>query len=77
MHSNNAQTETLLAALFQLIRSSQSSRSKHAPAKPVALRLPAPQRILFATVRSKSKNKGKSRVLLSSRPQHREYQGGT
>jgi hypothetical protein len=41
----------------------------------VALRLLAPQRGLFATVRSKSKNKSKSLVLLSSLPQHRQFKG--
>ena len=48
---------------------------KYPPAEPVALRLLAPQRGLFATVRSKSKNKSKSRVLLSSLPQHRQFEG--
>ncbi len=42
--------------------------SKYPPAEPVALRLLAPQRGLFATVRSKSKNKSKSLELLSSLP---------
>ena len=41
---------------------------KYPPAKPVALRLLAPQRDLFATVQSKSKNKSKNLVLLCSRP---------
>ncbi len=41
----------------------------------MALRLLAPQRGLFATVRSKSKNKSKSLVLLSSLPQHRQFEG--
>ena len=49
--------------------------SKYPPAEPVALRLLAPQRGLFATVRSKSKNKSKSLVLLSSLPQHRQFEG--
>ena len=49
--------------------------SKYPPAEPVALRLLAPQRGLFATVRSKSKNKSKSLVLLSSLPQHRQFKG--
>jgi len=51
--------------------------SKYPPAEPVALRLLAPQRGLFATVRSKSKNKSKSKnlVLLSSLPQHRQFEG--
>ena len=49
--------------------------SKYPPAEPVALRLLAPQRGLFATVRSKSKNKSKSLVLLSSPPQHRQFEG--
>jgi hypothetical protein len=40
-------------------------QSKYPPAEPVALRLLAPQRGLFATVLSKSKNKSKSLVLLS------------
>jgi len=48
---------------------------KYPPAEPVALRLLAPQRGLFATVRSKSKNKSKSIVLLSSLPQHRQFEG--
>jgi hypothetical protein len=47
---------------------------KYPPAEPVALRLLAPQRGLFATVRSKSKNKSKSLVLLSSLPQHRQFE---
>ena len=37
---------------------------KYPPAEPVALRLLAPQRGLFATVRSKSKNKSKSSIIL-------------
>ena len=48
---------------------------KYPPAKPVALRLLAPQRGLFATVRSKSKNKSKSLALLTSLPQHRQIEG--
>ena len=48
--------------------------SKYPPAEPVALRLLAPQRGLFATVRSKSKNKSKGLVLLSSLPQHRQFE---
>jgi hypothetical protein len=40
------------------------STSKCPPAEPVALRLLAPQRGLFATVRSKSKNKSKSPIIL-------------
>ncbi len=48
---------------------------KYPPAEPVALRLLAPQRGLTATVRSKSKNKSKSLVLLSSLPQHRLFEG--
>ncbi|MGA9672263.1 MAG: carboxypeptidase-like regulatory domain-containing protein [Terracidiphilus sp.] len=47
---------------------------KYPPAEPVALRLLAPQRGLFATVRSKSKNKSKSLALLSSLPQHRQFE---
>ena len=50
-------------------------RCKYPPAEPVALRLLAPQRGLTATVRSKSKNKSKSLVLLSSLPQHRQFEG--
>ncbi|MDR3410942.1 MAG: hypothetical protein P4L87_08385 [Formivibrio sp.] len=49
--------------------------SKYPPAEPVALRLLAPQRGLFATVRSKSKNKSKSIVQLSSLPQHWQFEG--
>ncbi len=51
--------------------------SKYPPAEPVALRLLAPQRGLFATVRSKSKNKSKNKnlVVLSSSPQHRQFEG--
>jgi len=41
----------------------------------VALRLLAPQRGLTATVRSKSKNKSKDLVLLSSLPRHRLFEG--
>ena len=41
----------------------------------MALRLLAPQRGLFATVRSKSKNKSKNLVLLSLLPQHRQFEG--
>jgi hypothetical protein len=47
---------------------------KYPPAEPVALRLLAPQRGLFATVRSKSKNKSKNLVLLSSLLQHRQFE---
>ena len=50
-------------------------RCKYPPAEPVALRLLAPQRGLFATVRSKSKNKSKNLVLLSSLPQHGQFEG--
>jgi len=52
------------------------SRScKYQPAEPVALRLLAPQSGLFATVRSNSKNKSKTLVLLlSSLPQHRQFE---
>jgi hypothetical protein len=49
-------------------------RSKYPPAEPVALRLLAPQRGLTATVRSKSKYKSKSLSLLSSLPQHRQFE---
>jgi hypothetical protein len=48
-------------------------QSKYPPAEPVALRLLAPQRSLFATVRSKSKSK--NLVVLSSLPQHRQFEG--
>ena len=48
---------------------------KYPPAEPVALRLLAPQTGLFATVRSKSKNKSKCLVLLSSLPKHRQFEG--
>jgi hypothetical protein len=48
---------------------------KYPPAEPVALRLLAPQRGRFATVRSKSKNKSKSFILLSSLPQHKQFEG--
>jgi hypothetical protein len=54
---------------------SEKSVCKYPPAEPVALRLLAPQRGLTATVRSKSKNKSKSLVLLSSLPQHRQFEG--
>jgi len=49
--------------------------SKYPLAEPVALRLLAPQRGLFATVRSKSRNKSKSLVLPSSLPQHGQFEG--
>jgi hypothetical protein len=45
---------------------------KYPPAEPVALRLLAPRRGLTATVRSKSKNKSKSPIiLLPTRPSTR------
>ena len=50
------------------------NQSKYPPAEPVALRLLAPQRGLFATVRSKSKNKSKNLVLLSSLAQHKQFE---
>jgi hypothetical protein len=50
-------------------------KSKYPPAEPVALRLLAPQRGLFATVRSKSKNKSKSLILLSSLLKHWQFEG--
>src|SRR5450631_3084780 len=56
--------------------STATNRSKYPPAEPVALRLLAPQRGLFATVRSKSKNKSKSLVALSSLPLQRQFKGG-
>jgi hypothetical protein len=70
--STNAATPMLFR---NLAVSSPSVASKYPPAEPVALRLLAPQRGLFATVRSKSKNKSKSLVLLSSLPQHRQLEG--
>ena len=65
----------LAVRLLWMLRPGQDyEQSKYPPAEPVALRLLAPQGGLFATVRSKSKNKSKSLVLLSLLPQHRQFE---
>ena len=62
-----ASTVVIAAAIIAAVRLARDD-SNYPPAEPVALRLLAPQRGLFATVQSKSKNKSKSLVLLSSLP---------
>ncbi len=66
-------TPIKLKWMYILARSETLMLSKYPPAEPVALRLLAPQRGLFATVRSKSKSK--SLMRLSSLPHHRQFEG--
>jgi hypothetical protein len=67
--------EDRLQAIIAMLLVELGLDSKYPPAKPEALRLLAPQRGLFATVESKSKNKSKSLVLQTSQSQFRKIEG--